>query len=163
MFFCSFFWSRDPFALYTYLQFADPMGGPYNSSFELSQKAAAHDLRGATAFVHFGREGQLHGSSGGVAVSLQSLVDFGGFRLQAMQMLPIGGSSLIVGSGDACETLPRADPAACAQFGVVAAKLGLSEHGIKVGGETVFLHFGADVEGHRGKDGRLYVLDTART
>jgi len=31
------------------------------------------------------------------------------------------------------------------------------------GGDTVRLHFGADVEGHRGKDGKLYVLDTART
>ena len=150
---------------YIYLQFADPMGGPYNSSFELSQKAAAHDLRGATAFVQFGREGQPHGSSGGITVSLQSLVDFGGFRLQVMQLLPIDGWSLIIGSGDACETLPKgkADPAACAQFGVVAAKLGLSEHGIKVDGKTAYLHFGADVEGHQGKDGRLYVLDTART
>jgi hypothetical protein len=37
----------------------------------------------------------------------------------------------------------------------------LAEHNIKVGGESVKLHFGADVEGHRGKDGKLYVLDTA--
>ena len=78
-----------------------------------------------------------------------------------MQMLPIGGSSLIIGSDDACETLPKADPKACGQFGVVAARLGLSEHGIKVGEKTALLHFGADVEGHRGNDGKLYVLDTA--
>ena len=151
---------------YIYLQFADPMGGPYNSSFELSQKAAAHDLRGATAFVQYGQEGQPEGS-GGVSVSLQTLVDYGGFRLQAMQMLPIGQGSLIIGSGDACETLPQADEKACAQFSIVADKMGLAEHSIrvKVGGkwERVRLHFGADVEGHRGKDGRLYVLDTART
>ena len=145
-------------------KFADPMGGPYNSSFELSQKAAAHDLRGATAFAQHGQDFEALDSSGrGVFVSLQTIIDYGGFRLQAMQMLPIGGPSLIVGSGDACETLPKgnADPKACGQFGVVAGKLGLSEHGITVGGETVMLHFGADVEGHRGKDGNLYVLDTA--
>jgi hypothetical protein len=147
-------------------KFADPMGGPYNSSFELSQKAAAHDLRGATAFVQYGQAGQPEGS-GGVSVSLQTLVDYAGFRLQAMQMLPIGQGSLIIGSGDACETLPKAEPAACAQFKIVADKMGLAEHSIrvKVGGnwERVRLHFGADVEGHRGKDDRLYVLDTART
>ena len=46
---------------------------------------------------------------------------------------------------------------------VVADELGLAEHDITVGDETVRLHFGADVEGHLGKDGRHYVLDTART
>jgi hypothetical protein len=46
----------------------------------------------------------------------------------------------------------------------VADHLGLAEHEIKVGEETVHLHFGADVEGHQGTDGKkIYVLDTART
>jgi hypothetical protein len=144
-------------------KFADPMGGPYNSSFELSQKAAAHDLQGATAFAQFGADGQDSGD--GAFVSLQTLIDYGGFRLQAMQLLPIDGSTLVIGTGDACESLPHADDAeACAHFKTMAGKMGLAEHEIKVkGGDTVRLHFGADVEGHRGKDGKLYVLDTART
>ena len=142
-------------------KFADPGTGPYNKSFELSQKAAAHDLQGATAFTQYGQDFEAQDSDGGVFASLQTIIDYGGFRLQAMQMLPIGGSSLIIGSDDACETLPKADPKACGQFGVVAAKLGLSEHGITVDGETARLHFGADVEGHRGTDDKLYVLDTA--
>ena len=147
-------------------KFADPMGGPYNNSFELSQKAAAHDLRGATAFLHYQED---LGSHRCVCVSLQTLIDFAGFRLQAMQMLPIDGSTLIIGTGDACESLPHADPEACTYFKNVADNLGLAEHEIKVvrkdeqGKQTVRLHFGADVEGHRGKDGKLYVLDTART
>ena len=135
-------------------KFADPMGGPYNSSFELAQKAAAHDLRGATAFAQYGLDG-------GVFASLQTIIDYGGFRLQAMQMLPIDGSSLVIGSGDACDTLPMADPDACKHFKTIADKLGLAEHEITVRGETARLHFGADVEGHRGTDGKLYVLDTA--
>ena len=138
-------------------KFADPAGGPYIHSFELSQKAAAHDLQGATAFAQYGQEDQ-------VFLSLQTLIDFGGFRLQAMQMLPIDGSTLVIGTGDACETLPKADPEACKHFKRIADKMGLAEHEIKVkGGASVRLHFGADVEGHRGKDGKLYVLDTART
>ena len=86
-----------------------------------------------------------------------------------MQLLPIDGSTLVVGTGDACETLPKADPEACKHFKKVAYRLGLAEHEIRVkitdehGKDTVRLHFGADVEGHRGKDGKLYVLDTART
>jgi hypothetical protein len=143
-------------------KFADPAGGPYNNSFELSQKAAAHDLQGATAFAQYGQEDQ--GSVGGVFVSLQTIVDYGGFRLQAMQMLPIDGCTLVVGTGDACETLPNADPEACKHFKTIADQMGLAEHEIKVkGGDSVRLHFGADVEGHQGKDGKLYVLDTART
>ena len=133
-------------------QFADPDGGPYNNSFELSAKAAAHDLRGATAFLQ-------HGHKAGLVMSLQTLTDFAGFRLQAMQMISL--DKHVVGTGDACETLPFADPDACKQRGYVADQLGLAEHNITVGGKTVKLHFGADVEGHRGKDGKLYVLDTA--
>lgn len=76
-----------------------------------------------------------------------------------MQMLSL--DKHIVGSGDACDTLPFADPDACKQLGYVADQLGLAEHNITVEGETVKLHFGADVEAHRGKDGKLYVLDTA--
>ena len=36
-------------------------------------------------------------------------------------------------------------------------------HKDEQGNLTARLHVGADVEGHRGKDGKLYVLDTART
>jgi hypothetical protein len=139
---------------HTHTQFADPDGGPYNNSFELSQKAAAHDLRGATAFLQ-------HGRKAGLVASLQTLIDFAGFRLQAMQLLPLDSDSHVVGTCDACETLPFADPDTCKQFGYVADQLGLAEHNITVGGESVKLHFGADVEGHRGKDGKVYVLDTA--
>ena len=92
-------------------------------------------------------------------MSLQTLTDFAGFRLQAMQLISL--DKHVVGTGDACETLPFADPKACKQLKYVADQLGLAEHNITVGGETVKLHFGADVEGHQGKDGNLYVLDTA--
>ena len=95
-------------------------------------------------------------------VALQALIDFAGFRLQAMLALPL--EEHVVGSDDACVTPPRDEEAACKTFKMVADHLGLAEHDIKVGDKTVKLHFGADVEGHRGKDKtKLYVLDTART
>ena len=93
-------------------------------------------------------------------MSLQTNIDFCGHRLQAMQLLPL--EKHVVGSGDACDTLPHADEEVCAKFKIVADELGLAEHDITVGDETVRLHFGADVEGHLGKDGRHYVLDTQR-
>ena len=135
--------------------FADPEGGPYLDSFERSQKAAAHDLKGATAFLQYAKE------AGGLVVALQALIDFAGYRLQAMLILPL--ETHVVGSGDACDTLPKAEEEACGKFKIVADHLGLAEHDIKVGEDAVRLHFGADVEGHKGADGKIYVLDTART
>ena len=135
--------------------FADPEGGPYLDSFERSQKAAAHDLKGATAFLQYAKE------AGGLVVALQALIDFAGYRLQAMLILPL--ETHVVGSGDACDTLPKAEEEACGKFKIVADYLGLAEHDIKVGEDAVRLHFGADVEGHKGADGKIYVLDTART
>ena len=128
-------------------------------SFERSQKAAAHDLKGATAFLQYAKPF-------GLVVALQALIDFAGYRLQAMLVLPL--ERHVVGSGDACDTLPKgngslSEKEACVAFEMVADHLGLAEHEIRVGEETVRLHFGADVEGHRGTDGKLYVLDTART
>ena len=135
---------------------SDPEGGPYLDSFERSQKAAAHDLKGATAFLQYAKE------AGGLVVALQALIDFAGYRLQAMLVLPL--ERHVVGSADACDTLPKAEGEACGKFKIVADNLGLAEHEIKVGEETVRLHFGADVEGHQGTDGKkIYVLDTART
>ena len=136
----------------------DPDGGPYLDSFERSQKAAAHDLKGATAFLQYAKDeaGELM-----LVVALQALIDFAGYRLQAMLVLPL--ETQVVGSGDACDTLPKAEEAACEKFKIVADHLGLAEHDIKVGEEAVRLHFGADVEGHLGTDGKTYVLDTART
>jgi hypothetical protein len=124
-------------------------------SFERSQKAAAHDLKGATAFLQYAQ-------GNGLVVALQALIDFAGYRLQAMLVLPL--ERHVVGSGDACDTLPFAEEDACRKFKIVADHLGLAEHDIKVGEEHCSLHFGADVEGHRGTDGKsIYVLDTART
>ena len=77
-----------------------------------------------------------------------------------MQLLPL--DKHVIGTGDACETLPHADPEVCKKFKIIADRLGLAEHEIQVkGGDSVRLHFGADVECHEGKDGKLYVLDTA--
>ena len=124
-------------------------------SFERSQKAAAHDLKGATAFLQYAQ-------GNGLVVALQALIDFAGYRLQAMLVLPLDRH--VVGSADACHTPPHAEEEACEKFKMVADNLGLAEHEIKVGEETVRLHFGADVEGHQGTDGKkIYVLDTART
>ena len=132
-------------------------------SFERSQKAAAHDLKGATAFLQYAKDeaGELM-----LVVALQALIDFAGYRLQAMLVLPL--KTQVVGSGDACVTLPKGNGSllekeACGKFKIVADHLGLAEHEIRVGEDAVRLNFGADVEGHRGTDGKIYVLDTART
>ena len=101
-----------------------------------------------------------------MVVALQALIDFAGYRLHAMLVLPL--ETHVVGSGDACDTLPKGNGSlleveTCGKFKIVADHLGLAEHEIRVGEKAVQLHFGADVEGHQGTDRKIYVLDTART
>ena len=148
-------------------KYANPLGGPYCESFELAAKAAGHDMKGACAFLQYGVEE-------GLTVALQALIDYSGYRLQAMLLLPLSDDSLKVGTGNACSTLPKADPEANAKMRRVAEKLHLAPHKIRSFAqkkknkkankkEGVELHFGCDVECHQGTDGRFYVLDTART
>eukprot|EP00947_MAST-08B_sp_MAST-8B-sp1_P002552 g2552.t1 len=143
----------------------DGDGSPYGESFELANKAAGLDLSGAIAIMHgahseLGKDKQLH-------VSLQALVDHLGFRVQVMTLLPLADDSLKVGSDDACTTIPRGgfddtEKELNGRMAKVAKSMGLAAHEIKVGEESVELHFGADVECHLDQNGKARVLDTAR-
>jgi hypothetical protein len=77
------------------------------------------------------------------------------------------GSSLKVGTGDACVTVPRGnlddtERAVNSSMKKLAKRIGLAVHEINVGGNTVQLGFGADVEAHLDRHGIGRVLDTAR-
>eukprot|EP01127_Copromyxa_protea_P020893 TRINITY_DN703_c1_g1_i2.p1 TRINITY_DN703_c1_g1~~TRINITY_DN703_c1_g1_i2.p1 ORF type:complete len:1017 (-),score=227.10 TRINITY_DN703_c1_g1_i2:65-3115(-) len=96
---------------------------------------------------------------------LCALIDYRGFRLISMALLPIeGGSSLIYGSADGADTVLNTDPEASKIMLQTADILGLKEHYVCEHSRTnaVKLAAAADIELHKGLDNRYYLLDYSR-
>eukprot|EP00947_MAST-08B_sp_MAST-8B-sp1_P000549 g549.t1 len=106
-------------------------GSPYENSFEAANKAAAHDLRGATAISNAAEAIKKREPGKEMPhVTLNALVDYLGFRLQAMPTLPLESGSLKLGSGDAGDSVKNEDEKLTAMFEEVAAELGMALHHI---------------------------------
>lgn len=60
--------------------------------FRFAAKASSHELLGLTSIHQFSGESGLH-------VPLCCLIDYLGYRLIAMSLLPIGKDTLVYGSG----------------------------------------------------------------
>ena len=84
---------------------------PYLGSYELAQKATGHDIRGAISIFHAIEDVREERSdikgAFNLNVSLLSVLDHLGFRVEVMTLLDLGKGSLKVGSGDACRTVPH--------------------------------------------------------
>lgn len=94
----------------------------------------------------------------GLHLPLMALIDYRGFRLTALSVLPIDKSTLVYGSDDGGVTVhnrTRLFASKMEQLSSLLNLMGHSVHGTKIYGP-------ADLEGHRGSDGRLYLLDYAR-
>ncbi|KAG5189616.1 CLU domain-containing protein, partial [Tribonema minus] len=131
---------------------ADGSRGPYDGSDEAAGKALNNDLKGAVHLVKC--------SIPGLFCSLQALIDYKGFRMHAQAQLPLcSRATLRCGSCDAGATVVDGDGALRHKLRLVAAQLNLKAHRGRGGAE---LQLGCDVEGHRGTDGNLYVIDAAR-
>lgn len=93
-----------------------------------------------------------------------SLVDYRGFRLIAMSILPIRGSETIIyGSDNYGETIYNEELVLENLLKRAAKMVNIKEHqcGMNVATSRV-LCSPADLEGHRGTDGRFYLLDFSR-
>eukprot|EP00029_Vermamoeba_vermiformis_P012721 TRINITY_DN765_c0_g1_i1.p1 TRINITY_DN765_c0_g1~~TRINITY_DN765_c0_g1_i1.p1 ORF type:complete len:2045 (-),score=399.74 TRINITY_DN765_c0_g1_i1:745-6357(-) len=121
---------------------------------EFAIKAAGLELQGLKCLLQTGIKG-LH-------YPLMILIDYRGYRLIATSMLPLDANSLIYGSGDGAKTIKKEDKTFSKLMKQVGAKLNLKKHQVGFGAITKRLYAPADIEGHIGKDGRYYLLDTAR-
>ena len=96
-----------------------------------------------------------------------ALVDYKGFRLIAMSILPLNGSkSLKYGSNDAGdECNVHTDSEALTQkISEASQKMNLKGHWCGKVGRDKFLYSAIDLEGHISKeDNRMYVIDYSRT
>eukprot|EP00698_Gefionella_okellyi_P016146 TRINITY_DN4601_c0_g1_i3.p1 TRINITY_DN4601_c0_g1~~TRINITY_DN4601_c0_g1_i3.p1 ORF type:complete len:727 (-),score=189.20 TRINITY_DN4601_c0_g1_i3:2918-5098(-) len=92
---------------------------------------------------------------------LMTIVDYRGYRLLAACTLPLSRTSLVYGSADAGRTVHCDDDEMNQLMSQAGQMLNLKPHRTGSSGEAMI--FGpCDIEGHRGNDRRLYVLDTAR-
>ncbi len=138
----------------------------YPDPLYIANKIQGHELKGLKSyFGWFFNKGTL----GLVSFPLMALIDFKGHRITAMSELPIcGAETLILGSmnaGGECN-VENKDQALSNLVNTASAALGLKPHfvtnGKSAGGETEITCC-VDLEGHRGKDGKKYLLDFSRT
>lgn len=126
--------------------------GIYGSD-EIAMKAAAHELLGLRECMAAGVEG-LH-------VPLMCLIDYRGYRLIAMSILPV--AELIYGSCDGGRHVYAVDDEMNDKMQLLGQRLHLKPH---LAGSTGFsqamIYGPADIEGHRGDDDRFYLLDFQR-
>jgi hypothetical protein len=121
----------------------------------VAAKVAGHDLKGVKCYFNAGVPM--------LRFPLVCLVDYMGFRLVAMSLLPIDRSTLVYGSSDAGKVVHADDQAFNDAMAMAAEKLNLRTHTVgPAGGPLTVVHSAADIEGHRGRDGRAYVIDLAR-
>jgi hypothetical protein len=95
---------------------------------------------------------------------LMSLVDYRGFRLVSLCLLPVNSKTLIYGTADGGKTIMKKDTYFSKMMEETSKRLNLCPHicgGIKK--KTKELHSAADIEGHLGLDHKYYLLDFSRT
>jgi Clustered mitochondria len=92
-----------------------------------------------------------------------ALLDFRGYRLICVSLLPIHANTLVYGSSTGGEMVHASDHRLNALMMRAASVIGLKGHlcGKHAQG-AAYLHAPVDIEGHRGTDGRYYLLDFAR-
>lgn len=142
-----------------FFKFAIDAFGVYGGD-DFAMKAAGHELNGLKAY----REAAVPG----LRFPFMVLISYKGYRLIATPLLPLTPGSLIYGSADAGQTVLHSDETMNNLMTQAAKKLNICEHGVGLGGSPgsppqAVLAAPTDIEGHRGNDGRYYVLDTVRS
>jgi hypothetical protein len=122
---------------------------------DYAMKAAAQELLGASHyFIQFvEQEPPLQ-----IIPALQSLMDFKGYRVVAMPLLPISSATLVYGSDNAGSNFHCKNEMVVQKMREAAQTLHIAEHEF-LGNK---LYSAADVEVHKAEDGRFYLLDLAR-
>ncbi|KAL6056200.1 Clu domain-containing protein [Balamuthia mandrillaris] len=135
-----------------YFKFALNHKGLYDGT-EEAAKVAANELLAMGYLFNLGLE-ELH-------YPMMVLVDYRGFRLQAMSRLPISSQTLKYGSPDAGRTV-HYNPKIHRSIKQAGMKLNLKAHKLGPPDNAVSFYTPVDLEAHIGTDGRIYLLDVAR-
>lgn len=119
-------------------------------------KVAGHELKGLQAYMNTGVK-ELH-------YPLMALVDYRGFRLIAMSILPIDRASIVYGSADAGTHVHASNERVNRRMLSAARALNLKPHMVgRFATGAQMLASAGDLEGHVGKpDGKFYLCDFSR-
>ena len=122
-----------------------------------AMKSAAHELRSVIALMG-ANVAHLH-------FPLMALLNCQGFVVTVQSVLPVAGQgTLVYGSNDAGCTIVAADQAFDRLMKQALKKLNLRGHRVWDRRRQYYklLYGPGDMEGHRGEDGRYYLIDCAR-
>lgn len=133
-------------------KFAVDTKGLYGSE-HAAAKVAGHELKGLSNYIQCDIDG--------LCFPMMCLVDFMGFRLVAMTFLPLGKDSIVYGTSDGGASV-HADPTFSKMMEQSAKQLNLVPHYCGPGGASQMFS-ACDIEGHKGTDGRMYLLDFSRS
>lgn len=138
-----------------------------------AMKVAGHELKGLLAYFNLGLRDLclplmvhifllLSGLSAVrylTVLVIQALIDYRGFRLLAMSILPIKKSTIVYGSNNYGHTIHAENKKLGAKMRLAAKKLNIKPHlcGV-IKSKSQVLCSPADLEGHVGEDGRTYLL-----
>ncbi|PRP84978.1 hypothetical protein PROFUN_07363 [Planoprotostelium fungivorum] len=131
------------------------MYGGQTADHRAASKGAANEMKGLEAHASTYVEG--------LSYPMMALVDYLGFRVVAMAVLPIDKTTLRYGSDDGGSTVHDDDAELSEKMRVAAERLKLKGHMTgHVKSSAKKIYGPGDIEGHRGHDGRLYVVDFSR-
>ena len=120
----------------------------------LANRAAGHELRGLDFFLS-----ATHETHTPISTSMAALVDFRGFRLVALSLIPIQGQNTLVwGSADGGHSMRNSSPKAGEYTKTIGKHLGLAPHHIC----NVETYGPGDLEIHQSNDQKFFALDFAR-
>lgn len=134
-------------------KFALDLQGIYGGD-ENAQKAAGHELKGLGHYWLSEVEG--------LNFPLMAVVKYCGFCLIALSVLPVTKYTLSYGSSDGGKTVHKDNPELNQKMEDAAKRMNLKGHytGVRI---PKLIYGPGDIEGHIGLDGKVYVLDFART
>eukprot|EP00727_Mastigamoeba_balamuthi_P009543 m51a1_g5210 hypothetical protein (1212) ;mRNA; r:242382-246294 len=118
---------------------------------EAAAKVASHDLK---SLVHI-----CNCWEPGINFPMMALVDYRGFRIVGMTLLPISTDTLVYGSQNAGKTVVT-NPDIERKLKRIAKKLNIKAH--EIGEEGTMIYTPVDLEGHQGFDGKFYIVDFSR-
>ncbi len=95
-----------------------------------------------------------------LCLPLMAVIDYLGFRVLAVSLLPISKATLRYGSDSGGRIARALDPSLNVLMKKAGQKLNLAPH--VVGSSRTVIYGPGDIEGHLGFDGRYYVLDFGR-
>ena len=122
-----------------------------------AMKVANHELNGLNELLAFRLFSGCKEASI-LCFPLMTVITYKGFRMIAISVLPIDNKSLIYGSADAGRSCFKEIDEVNQIMGLAGTYINLSEH--KISALDISLSLPADIEVHKGRDQRYYVLDT---